>query len=71
MPLLDEQIDFVRKELGAELWTYGFHNNRHVVDKFLDYHYQQGLSSRRNMNFIPTKNASGHDRNPQFIIQAS
>ncbi|MDA8549231.1 ABC transporter substrate-binding protein [Litoricolaceae bacterium] len=47
MPLLDEQIDFVRKELGAELWTYGFNNNRHVIDKFLDYHYQQGLSSRR------------------------
>ena len=47
MPLLDEQIDFVRKELGPELWTYGFQNNKHVIDKFLEYHHNQRLSSRR------------------------
>ena len=46
IPLIDEQIDFVHKELGPELWTYGFHNNRHVIDKFLEYHHAQCLSSR-------------------------
>ena len=45
IPLIDEQIDFVHKELGPELWTYGFHNNRHVIDKFLEYHHAQCLSS--------------------------
>lgn len=44
LPLIDEQIDYVRKELGPELWTYGFKDNQQVINKFLEYHYNQGLS---------------------------
>lgn len=47
LPLLDEQIDYVRKELGPELWTYGFAENKHVIETFLDYHFEQRLSERR------------------------
>ena len=47
LPMLDEQIDYVRTHLGPEIWTYGYANNRHVIDTFLRYHHAQGLSQRQ------------------------
>ena len=34
-------------ELGADWWSYGFAKNRAVLDTFLRYHHEQGLSPRR------------------------
>lgn len=34
-------------ELGADWWPYGFAKNRTVLDTFLRYHHEQGLSHRR------------------------
>ncbi len=34
-------------ELGADWWPYGFAKNRAVLDTFLRYHNEQGLSRRR------------------------
>ena len=34
-------------EMGPDWWSYGFEPNRTVLDTFLRYHHEQGLSSRR------------------------
>ena len=47
LPMLDEQIDYVRTHLGPEICTYGYANNRHAIDTFLRYHHAQGLSQRQ------------------------
>ena len=36
-----------RRELGEDWWAYGFEPNRHVLDTFLRYHHEQGLSKKR------------------------
>ncbi|GGF42192.1 hypothetical protein GCM10011611_55770 [Aliidongia dinghuensis] len=33
--------------MGEDFWPYGVEPNRHVLDRFLGYHYDQGLSPRR------------------------
>jgi len=33
--------------MGEDWWPYGFAPNRHVLDTFLRYHHEQGLSRRR------------------------
>ena len=35
-----------RRLLGEDWWPYGLGANRHAVDTFLRYHYEQGLSKR-------------------------
>jgi len=30
--------------MGRDLWPYGFEPNRHVIETFLRYHHEQGLS---------------------------
>ncbi len=35
------------KTLGEDWWSYGFEKNRLVIDTFLRYHHEQGLSSTR------------------------
>ena len=47
LPWLTAHVEEARRELGEDFWPYGFHNNRHVLDTFLRYHYEQGLSKRR------------------------
>lgn len=47
LPFVEEQLAGARKLLGNDFWSYGVPNNRATLDKFLDYHHQQGLSSRR------------------------
>ncbi|HXQ50485.1 MAG TPA: ABC transporter substrate-binding protein [Stellaceae bacterium] len=48
--MLPWQIAYVeetRRELGEDWWPYGFEANRHVLETFLRYHHEQGLSRRR------------------------
>jgi 4,5-dihydroxyphthalate decarboxylase len=33
--------------MGDDWWSYGLEPNRHVLDTFLRYHHEQGLSKRR------------------------
>jgi 4,5-dihydroxyphthalate decarboxylase len=33
--------------MGEDWWPYGFAANRRVLDTFLRYHHEQGLSARR------------------------
>jgi 4,5-dihydroxyphthalate decarboxylase len=47
LPWLTAHVEEARRELGEDFWPYGFHANRHVLDTFLRYHHEQGLSRRR------------------------
>ncbi|MBL8771558.1 MAG: hypothetical protein JNK30_09275 [Phenylobacterium sp.] len=40
-------VEDARALLGDDWWPYGFHRNRPVLDTFLRYHHEQGLSARR------------------------
>ncbi len=33
--------------MGEDWWSYGFEANKHVLETFLRYHHEQGLSQRR------------------------
>jgi 4,5-dihydroxyphthalate decarboxylase len=47
LPWQVAQVEEVRREMGDDWWPYGFEPNRHVLDTFLRYHHEQGLSKRR------------------------
>jgi 4,5-dihydroxyphthalate decarboxylase len=47
LPWQVAQVEETRRELGDDWWAYGFAPNRHVLDTFLRYHHEQGLSKRR------------------------
>jgi 4,5-dihydroxyphthalate decarboxylase len=47
LPWLTAHVEEARRELGEDFWPYGFHANRHVLDTFLRYHHEQGLSKHR------------------------
>jgi len=48
LPWLEEHVEETQKLMGsARWWRDGFEENKHVIDKFLGYHYEQGLSKRR------------------------
>ena len=47
LPWLPSHVEEVRREMGDDWWPYGFPANRHVLDTFLRYHHEQGLSPRR------------------------
>lgn len=47
VPWLVAQLEEARREMGADWWPYGLAPNRHVLDTFLRYHHEQGLSKRR------------------------
>ena len=40
-------VEEARREMGEDWWPYGLAQNRHVLDCFLRYHHEQGLSKRR------------------------
>jgi 4,5-dihydroxyphthalate decarboxylase len=44
-----QQAEVLRTQelLGEDWWSYGLEPNRHVLDTFLRYHHEQGLSPRR------------------------
>jgi len=47
LPWQIAHVEEARRELGDDWWAYGFAPNRHVLDTFLRYHHEQGLSPRR------------------------
>jgi 4,5-dihydroxyphthalate decarboxylase len=47
LPWQVAQVEEVRAAMGEDWWPYGFAPNRHVLDTFLRYHHEQGLSPRR------------------------
>jgi len=46
LPWQIAQVEEARREMGEDWWPYGFAANRHVLDTFLRYHHEQGLSRR-------------------------
>jgi len=46
VPWLSHDIEEARREMGDDYWSYGFENNRSVLDTFLRYHHECGLSPR-------------------------
>ena len=47
LPWLVAHLEEARREMGADWWPYGLGPNRNVLDTFLRYHHEQGLSRRR------------------------
>jgi len=47
LPFVEEQLVNARELLGNDFWSYGVEKNRQTLNAFLDYHHDQGLSSRR------------------------
>jgi 4,5-dihydroxyphthalate decarboxylase len=47
LPWFVAHVEETRREMGEDWWPYGLAPNRHVLDAFLRYHHEQGLSKRR------------------------
>lgn len=47
LPWLSTHVEDTKRELGDDWWSYGVAKNRHVLDTFLRYHHEQGLSPKR------------------------
>jgi 4,5-dihydroxyphthalate decarboxylase len=47
VPWLIAQLEEARREMGEDWWPYGVEPNRKVLETFLRYHHEQGLSKRR------------------------
>ena len=47
LPWLTAHLEEARREMGDDWWSYGLAENRHVLETFLRYHHEQGLSPRR------------------------
>jgi 4,5-dihydroxyphthalate decarboxylase len=46
-PWLIQHIEQSRELLGNDFWSYGLSSNEKVLDVFLRYHHEQGLSKKR------------------------
>jgi 4,5-dihydroxyphthalate decarboxylase len=49
LPWLEDHVEETERLMGNDpkWWKDGFEENKHVIDKFLEYHHKQGLSKRR------------------------
>ena len=47
LPWQVAHVEEARREMGDDWWPYGLEPNRAVLDTFLRYHHEQGLSPRR------------------------
>jgi 4,5-dihydroxyphthalate decarboxylase len=47
LPWLVSHVEETKKEMGADWWPYGLEPNRTVLETFLRYHHEQGLSKKR------------------------
>jgi 4,5-dihydroxyphthalate decarboxylase len=47
LPWLTRHVEEARALMGDDYWSYGFVPNREVLDTFLRYHHEQGLSKTR------------------------
>lgn len=46
LPFVEEQLRAARMLMGEDFWPYGLAPNRHVLERFLERHHTEGLSSR-------------------------
>jgi 4,5-dihydroxyphthalate decarboxylase len=46
LPFVEEQLKAARQLMGDDFWPYGFEANRYVLQRFLERHHLEGLSSR-------------------------
>ena len=46
LPWLNQDLETARDVLGDDYWSYGLAANEHVLETFLRYHHEQGLSRR-------------------------
>lgn len=46
LPWLPAHLEETRQVMGDDYWAYGLDANRHVLQTFLRYHHEQGLSPR-------------------------
>lgn len=47
MPFVEDNLRRARQLMGADIWSYGVAPNRKVLETFLGYHFDQGLSPRK------------------------
>ena len=47
LPWLTAYVEELGRNMGPDWWPYGFEPNRYVMETFLRYHHEQGLSKRR------------------------
>jgi 4,5-dihydroxyphthalate decarboxylase len=47
LPWTTAHVEDAKREMGEDWWPYGLAPNRQVLDTFLRYHHEQGLSKRR------------------------
>jgi 4,5-dihydroxyphthalate decarboxylase len=47
LPWANAEVEEAIELFGEDWWAYGFEKNRAVLDTFLRYHHEQGLSKRR------------------------
>ena len=47
LPWLVAHVEQAKREMGGDWWSYGLAPNRHVLETFLRYHREQGLSKKR------------------------
>ena len=47
LPFIEEQLRSARALMGDDFWSYGLAPNRHVLERFLRQHEEEGLSARR------------------------
>ena len=46
LPFVEDHLAAARRLMGQDFWSYGFAPNRHVLERFLRRHHEEGLSSR-------------------------
>ena len=64
LPWLADHVEETVRILGSDFWTYGVEQNRHVLETFLGYSYDQGLAKKVwTPDDIFVKSAS-----PSFVI---
>lgn len=47
LPFCVSEFVAAKELMGDDFWSYGFEANRHVLDTFVRYHHEQGLSARK------------------------
>jgi 4,5-dihydroxyphthalate decarboxylase len=47
LPFLPLEHERIVETMGRDYWPYGLEPNRRVLETFLRYHHEQGLSPRR------------------------
>jgi 4,5-dihydroxyphthalate decarboxylase len=47
LPFLSNHVEWVSQAFGEDFWPYGVEQNLRTLEAFLDFCYEQGVSSRR------------------------